>query len=413
MPKSEVAYVSIERLSVTRTQEGVQTGLPKEMGTHEWHMRIEVNGQVQWWTRHGIETGGQYAVGKTFPAVPLANGKLTIRIRGWEQDTFGDTPLRGRTLTLRPEDDCPHGVTGAWVTSVSSSYYGTFIAEESEGVEGGFDFRVTILPVGKTLDSSRGSYALLVRSGRDTGQAYHVAGWDGFTKQIDALRERGLRLSRIASAEARPGQPSFSDLVERTFLGVFEGGRTDMPFWLLDEAGFRSRQAELSRQGIRATDIFAYHEHGTTMIGGAFDISDNDTELVVQPRRAFEEEWGKRSQSQRLIAIDSFSMRGERWFAGLYENGASGPSGLWVGADERAFRQKDSEFRSAGLRLFDFCTYNEGGTQMLNGIWGRDERQTWLMLESGWDALTSRIDFNWSMGREIVAIDQWSSGASD
>ena len=46
MPKSEVAYVSIERLSVTRTQEGVQTGLPKEMGTHEWHMRIEVNGQV-------------------------------------------------------------------------------------------------------------------------------------------------------------------------------------------------------------------------------------------------------------------------------------------------------------------------------------------------------------------------------
>lgn len=412
MPKSEIAYVKIERIRVTRTQEGVMTGLPKEMGTHEWHMRLEVNGQVQWWDRHGIKTGGEYTVGRIFPSVPLNGGKLKIKISGWEQDTFGDTELRNRTLTLTPEQDCPNGATSAWVTSVSSSSYGTFTAEEGGGIEGDFDFRVTILPVGKRLDDSRSSYAVLVRDKRNGGQAYHVAGWDGFTSQIDTLRKQGLRLSRIASAEARPGQPSFSDQVERTFLGVFEDGRTDMPFWLLDEGGFRGRQAELARQGIRATDIFAYHENGTTMVGGTFDRG-SPTELVVLPRAAFEAEWAKRAQGQGLIALDSFAARGERWFAGLFEQGASGPAALWVGADERDFRRQDNEFRDGGLRLIDFCTYNQGGTQIFNGVWSKGDRQTWLVLEPDWPHLTSRIDFNWSMGREIVAIDWWSSGSSD
>ncbi|WP_439495560.1 hypothetical protein [Bosea sp. (in: a-proteobacteria)] len=410
MVQTNIAYVRIERLKVTRTQEGINTGLPKEMGTHEWHMKMTVNGQTQWWTRHGIETGGEYKVGLDYLYVPLIDGKLHISISGWEQDTFGDTELSSRSLTLTPAEDCPYGVNRAWVTSYSSGYYGQFIAEEGMASEGGFDFRITIQPIGKRLEDNR-QYAVLIRD-REVYQGYWVSGWDAFTKNIDDWRKEGLRLSRIASCEAAPGQPSFSSRIERTYIGVFEAGDTGMPFWELDRYAFAAKILELRRDGIRPTDIYAFQGNGTVIVGGTFDRG-GDTDLVVEPRAAFEKEWQSRSEAgQGLISLDSFSDGRQRWFAGLFEHGI-GNSALWVADDERGFRAKDAEWKADGWRLIDICTYNEGGSQRFSGVWRRGARRTWLELEPDWGHLVGRIDFNWGLNREIVAIDSWSSAASD
>lgn len=417
MPKSKNAHVSIERINVTRTQEGIMDGMPGEVGTHEWHMRIEVNGQVQWWDREGVVTGGEYAVRKTFPNVPLDGGKLTIFISGWEQDDFGDTELGNRRLTLTPEIDCPYGAYGAWVTArtgARSKHQGRFQAEAGGGIEGDYDFRVTVVPVGTRMTDVPGAYAALVREKQQELQGYWVAGWEDFNKQVDIWRAQGLRLARIASSETHPGQPSFGAMTERTFLGVFETGDPNMPFWLLAERDFHEKLTDLGRENIRATDIFAYREGGTIMIGGAFDKGERATELVVMPREDFEVEWRRRLDHQTLIAIDSFSAgRGVRWFAGLFQDGAAPRSGLWVGADEKDFRRQDDEFRRDGLKLVDFCTYNEGGTQFFNGIWHPQDEEVWLTLTSDWSTLVDRIDFSWNTGRGVMAIDRWSAAAKD
>src|ERR1043165_3630353 len=117
MTQTNIAYVSVERLKVTRTQEGKMTGLPQEPGkTHEWRMKINVNGQVQWWENDEIAAGGEYKVNCSFPVVPLIGGKLTISISGSEQDLIVDTALSSRSLTLTPAVDCPYGVHHIWVT---------------------------------------------------------------------------------------------------------------------------------------------------------------------------------------------------------------------------------------------------------------------------------------------------------
>jgi len=412
MTQTNIAYVAIERLKVTKTQEGIITGLPKEMGTHEWHMQIIVNGQTQWWDRHGIKTGGEYSVKRYFPYVPLEDGKLLIYIGGWEQDTLGDTELSSRSIVITPAEDCPYGVHRVWVTSRGSGYYGPFIADEGMASEGGFDFRISIYPVGKRQAEERRDYAALIHD-RNIDQGYWVSGWDSFTKQIDEWRGAGLRLSRIASSESNPGQPSFSDKVERTYIGVFEKGNTRMPFWELPLDQFKAKVDEHWKvDKIRPTDIYAYFDKGTAWVGATFD-KGNRTEVVALPRAEFERDYASRTDAgQGLIAVDSYSDGRQRWFVGLYEHGI-GKSILWVGAGERPFRAKDSEFYQAGWRLIDFCTYNEGGAQVFNGLWRQGDYRTWLTIEPDWSHLVSRINFNWSQNRQVVAIDSWSSNATD
>jgi hypothetical protein len=415
MTQTAIAYVSIERLKVTRTQEGKMNGLPKEPGkTHEWKMKLDVNGQVQWWYREGIKTGGEYKVDRSFPFVPLIDGKLTITISGAEQDLIVDTTLSSRTLTLTPAVDCPYGVHHVWVTSESSGYYGTppFVAEEGLGDEGGFDFRISIHPVGKSVDDAGHDYAVLIHD-RDIDQGYWVSGMEKFTQTIDEWRDAGLRLSRIATCETYPGQPSFSDVVERTYIGVFEAGNTNMPFWELGIDDFKAKIDEhWKRDNIRPTDIYAYFDSGTAMIGGTFDTG-NRTELVVLPRADFEKECQTRGDAgQGLIALDSYHDGRQRWFAGLFEHGI-GKSMLLLGAVERDFRNTDNDLYEAGWRAIDFCTYNEGGTQIFNAVWRPGTYQTWLVLEPDWSHLVSRIDYNWRQHRQVVAIDAWSAGAAD
>lgn len=414
MTQTNLAYVSVERIRVTRTQEGINTGLPKEMGTHEWHMYITVNGQVQWWTRHGIETGGEYRVAKTFPLVPLDDGKLKIHIGGWEQDTFGDTELSSRTLTITPAEDCPYGVQGAWVTSYSSSYYGQFIAQEGMQSEGGYDFRVSIHPVGGREDEATQQYAMLFREDTVYNE-YYVAGWDDFTKQIDARRGAGRRLGRIAVCEANPERPSFSDQVERTYLGVFEPGDTGMPFWELDKDNFVNKVDEHWKvDQIRPTDIYAYwREDGWAMIGATFDRGENRTEVVAEPRDVFLRQFDARSRSgQGLIAIDSYFDGKDRWFVGLFEHGI-GASILWADAEERFIRAKDALHRSDGWRMVDLCSYNDGGTPRFNVIWRPGTKQTWFGTAYGWDHLTNYVSFYWEKKRQLVCLDSWSSAATD
>jgi hypothetical protein len=382
------------------------------MGTHEWHMQIKVNGQTQWWDRHGIKTGGEYKVDRFFSNVPLDDGKLRIYIGGWEQDTFGDTELSSRSLVITPAQDCPYGVHHIWVTSYSSTYYGPFIAEEGMQSEGGFDFRISIYPVGKRIENADHDYAVLIHD-RNVDQGYWVSGMEAFTATIDDWRNDGLRLSRIASCEADPGQPSFSDKVERTYMGVFEAGNTGMPFWELPLDAFKAKIDEHWKTGkIRPTDIYAYRDNGAVMVGGTFDQGGR-TELVALPRAEFEREYASRSAAgQGLIAIDSYSDGRQRWFAGLYEHGI-GKSLLWVGADERHFRGKEAEFRDAGWHLTDFCTYNDGGVQVFNGAWRPGKLNNWLTLEPDWSHLVSRVNYNWSQQRQVVAIDSWSAAAVD
>jgi len=414
MTQTNIAYVAIERIRVTKTQEGINTGLPKEMGTHEWHMKIAVNGQVRWWTKHGIETGGEYDVSRVFAAVPLSNGKLTIAISGWEQDTFGDTPLSSRTLTLTPAQDCPLGVNGAWVTSYSSGYYGQFIAEEGMASEGGFDFRITIRPIGGRVEEESQQYALLFRDA-EVYNEYWVSGWDAFTRQIDAWRGAGRRLSRISTCEANPAQLSFSSDVERSYLGVFAPGDTGMPFWELDKDGLKQKVDEHWKvDQIRATDIYCYlNPGGQAMVGATFDRGGNRTEAVIEPRDVFLREFGARSEAgQGLVAIDSYFDGKERWFAGLFEHGI-GSSILWVDGDETFIRMKVAEHRQSGWELFDLSTYNAGGTPMFNGIWRKSPKTSHFGIAYGWDHLVNYIDFYWQRKRQVVTIDSWSSAAGD
>lgn len=413
MTQTNIAYVAIERLKVTKTQEGTSgTGLPREMGTHEWHMQIIVNGQTQWWDRHGIETGGEYKVDRVFSFVPLIDGKLSIYIGGWEQDTLGDTELSSRSLTVTPAQDCPYGVHRLWVTSYSSGYYGPFIADEGFGLEGGFDFRISITPVGKRIEDSAHDYAVLIHD-RNVDQGYWVAGMESFTKTIDEWRGAGLRLSRIATCETNPGQPSFSDVVERTYIGAFEAGNTNMPFWELGLDDFKNKIDEHWKvDKIRPTDIYAYYAKGTAMIGGTYD-KGNRTELVALPRAEFEKECASRADAgQGLIALDSYSDGRQRWFVGLFEHGI-GKSIPALGATERDFRNTDHDLYKDGWRVIDFCTYNDGGTQIFNAVWRKGDFRTWLTLEPDWANLVSRVNYNWGQNRQVVAIDSWSTAAAD
>jgi hypothetical protein len=415
MTQTNYAYVAIERLKVTKTQEGKMTGLPKEPGkTHEWRMTIKVNGQIQWWGSDDIKTGGDYKVNCVFPFVPLIDGKLTIAITGEEQDLLADTTLSGRSLTLTPAVDCPYGVHHIWVTSYSSGYYGTppFVAEESYGTEGGFDFRISIHPLGKSVENAPHDYAVLIHD-RDVDQGYWVSGMESFTKTIDEWRGAGLRLSRIATCETNPGQPSFSDVVERTYIGVFEAGRTDMPFWELGLDDFKAKIEEHWKvDKIRPTDIYAYFDKGWTMVGGTFD-KGNRTELVALPRAEFEREAAARGEAgQGLIAIDSYSDGRRRWFVGLFEHGI-GKSMPALALTEREFRSQDHDLNNASWRVTDFCTYNDGGTQIFNAVWRKGDYQTWLTLEPDWSHLASRVSYNWGRHRQVVGIDSWSAAAAD
>lgn len=413
--QTDLATVTIERLRVTKTQEGTLTGIPREMGTHEWHLKIVVNGQTQWWTRDGIETGGEYDVSRTFPLVPLDNDKLNIFIHGWEQDTFGDTELSSRSLTLTPAEDCPYGANGAWVTSYSSSSYGQFIAEEGMESEGGFDFRVSIRPLAAGKEDVVESYSLLLRD-RPVYNEYFEAGWDAFTKQIDVWRNHGRRLSRISSCEADPARPSFSRAVERIYMGVFEPGDTGMPFWELDEKNFAAKLDEHWKvDQIRPTDIYAYRKpDGWVMLGASFDKGENRTELLVANRERFVRDFSSRSeQGQGLISIDSYFDEKERVFVGLFEHGI-GASILWLDANETEIRSKDAQQRLEGWRMIDLTSFNAGDSPRYNAIWRLDDKaDTFFGTAYGWDHLTSYVSFYREKQWQLVAFDKWSSAAKD
>jgi hypothetical protein len=286
------------------------------------------------------------------------------------------------------------------------------VAEEGPGDEGGFDFRISIYPGAKKAANAPHDYAVLIHE-RDVDQGYWVSGMASFTRTIDQWRGAGLRLSRIATCDTNPGQLSFSDTVERTYIGVFEAGRTDMPFWELGLDDFQAKVDEhWQARKIRPTDIYVYNDRGNVMVGGTFDTG-NRTELVALPRAAFEAEFGTRSQAgQGLIALDSYGDGRARWFVGLFEHEIGG-SMCWIGDELCGFRDKDAEFNKSGWRLTDFCTYNDGGTELFSGVWRPGDFQTWLLPEPDWSHLVSRINYNWSQHYQVVAIDAWCDRAAD
>ena len=405
MAFTNVASVAIERLIVHDAAATEPAGkLGGEPGdTSEWLLRIEVNGQVIWWQHSGIANIHEYSLNKNFPSVPLIDGNLTMKITGYEQDTFGDTKLNGYKLTVRPGDEFPYGASGLWV---NGGAHGGYDAEYLGGKEGAYGWRFSVQPIVRDNVEEARRYVAVVREG-SAYAGYWVSDWNGFTSNHDVWKSEGLYLARVAASEADPARASFSPDVSRTFLGVYGSGTGNSPFWLLEREAFRLKVDEHAREGLQLIDVFSYWEDGHAMLGGTFG-SGATTDLVVAPRFEFERDWAERRRSRhRLIALDTYHDGRERFLVGVYER-SGGDNVLRVAESLDTFKARKAELDAAGFRLVDICTFNEGHELRLCGIWHQEGPPSHLITAASWEQLVARLDAVVARKWHIAALDTWS-----
>jgi hypothetical protein len=226
----------------------------------------------------------------------------------------------------------------------------------------------------------------------------------GFTKNQDRWFREGWRLRRVSTHLTGPSVPRFADTAARTFMGVYTEGTGRWEFWLMPLAAFTTKYNEL-----RKINIYCYRENDTVMLGGSFSGDGAPTELVVLPEEKFVNDGATRNvNGQNLVSIDTYHDGRMRWFVGLFEKGdykqEFKPSLSWTD-----FLHSRNDLIKLNFRVEDYCLHNDGGQVRISTVWREGYiPQEWLLREKGLADLESRVNFNISMGRQILNLDSWA-----